>query len=140
MFTRRKLLAIKTFLGMSVFLSTLSACASELVLVITDQAMTKLRVFRAEEKFTNLPGVPAAAERRRLESLFNSLLDTLIDGLARNPRKSWVLGVMEPVVERFHLEDTEARDPCVDYLERILSILKIKSTDGAFSKYMIYMR
>lgn len=140
MYTRRKLVTINVCLGMGVFLSSLSACASEQVLVITDQAMTKLRAFRAEEKFTNLPGVPAAAERRRLEPLFNSLLDTLIDGLTRNPRKSWVLGVMEPVVERFHLEDTEARDPCIDYLERILSILEINSTEGAFAKYMIFMK
>jgi hypothetical protein len=140
MFTRRKLLAINAFMGMSVFLPSLSACASEQVLVITNQTMTKLGALRAEEKFTNLPGAPAAAERRRLEPLFNSLLDTLIDGLAKNPRKSWVLGVMEPVVERFHLEDTEARDSCVDYLERILSILEIQSTDGAFFKYMIFMK
>ena len=71
MFTRRKLLAIKASFGMSVFLPSLSACASEQGLVITDQTMTKLRAIRAEEKFTNLPGAPAAAERRRLEPLFN---------------------------------------------------------------------
>jgi hypothetical protein len=140
MIARRKLLAIKAIFGLSVVLHSYAVCASEQVLEITDQTMAKLHVFRSEEKFANLPGTPAAAERRRLEPLINSLLGTLIEGLARNPRKSWVLEVMEPVVDRFHLEDTEARDPCIDYLERILSILEIKSTDGVFAKYMIFIK
>jgi hypothetical protein len=140
MISRRKLLTLNACIALSIVLPSRSACASERVLVVTSQTMDKLRALRAEEKFTNLPGASAAAERKRLEPLFNSLLDTLIDSLERNPRKSWVLQFMEPVVGRFYAEDTEAREPCVDYLEQILSILEIKSTDGAFTRYMIFIR
>jgi len=37
------------------------------------------------------------------------------------------------------LEDTEARERCVDYLEKILSIVGIQNTGGAFAKYFIFI-
>jgi uncharacterized protein DUF4844 len=58
--------------------------------------------------------------------MINALLDRLIQDVPDNPRKSWVIASMEPTVDEFHLEDTEARQRCVDYLEKILRIVGIK--------------
>jgi len=100
--------------------------------------LAQLRALRQQPKFLNLPGQPAAEERRRLEPLINDLLDRLLTGIEANPQKSWVLSQMNPTVAAFYLEDTEARDPCVDYLEQTLVILGIPGADGAFQKYLIF--
>jgi len=44
---------------------------------------------------------------------------------------------MEPTVEAFHLEDTELREPCVEYLMRIVRIVGMKGANGAFKKYYL---
>ena len=44
---------------------------------------------------------------------------------------------MEPTVKAFHLEDTEARERCITYLEQIFRILGIPNDRGSFRKYMI---
>jgi len=106
---------------------------------VTDRTIEQLRSLRAEPKFLDLPGAPAQEERRRLEPLINSLLDRLIQDLRANPRKPWVIAPMEPAVQQFYLEDTEARERCVDYLEKILSIVGIQNTGGAFAKYFIFI-
>ena len=108
-------------------------------LTVTDRTIEQLRSLRAEPKFLDLPGAPAQEERRRLEPLINSLLDRLIQDLPANPRKPWVIAATEPAVQQFYLEDTEAREGCVDYLEKILSIVGIQNTGGAFAKYFIFI-
>ena len=72
-----------------------------------------------------------------MQGYINELTDRLLKGVSANPRKSWVLAEMEPTVKSFYLEDTEARDRCVDYLEWILHTLGIESANGAFAKYFI---
>ena len=108
-------------------------------LVVTDHALDQLRAFRAEAKFTDLPGEPAERERQRMEPLFNDLIDRLIVGLPQHPKRSWVLAQMDPVVDAFHLEDTELRERCVSYVERLLGILSIHRVNGAFWKYLVFI-
>ena len=50
---------------------------------------------------------------------------------------SWVLEQMDPTVEAFHLEDTEARERCLAYIEWIFKLLGIPNDRGVFRKYMI---
>ena len=114
-----------------------SNARGDVTLSISEATLTRLRALRAESKFVDLPGAPAARERQRLEPLMNDLLDRLITGLPTHPSKRWLLEAMEPSVSHFYLEDTEARDRCIDYLERILQIVGTKGSDGAFAKYMI---
>jgi len=106
-------------------------------LKVDDSTISQLQQLRKEAKFLDLPGKPAEEERRRLEPLINSLLDRLIAGARSHPTRSWVIGQMDPTVEAFHLEDTEARERCVEYLDRTFRILGIPDDDGAFRKYMI---
>ncbi|SHN38759.1 DUF4844 domain-containing protein [Rhizobacter sp. OV335] len=127
-------------LALLVFLPVLTAKASpgaSVILHIDASTVAALEALRKEPKFLNLPGAPAVEERRRLEPLINSLIDRLVAGIQANPSDTWVFGQMTPTVEAFYLEDTEAREPCVDYLARIFKILGIKSDRGAFSRFMI---
>jgi hypothetical protein len=74
-----------------------------------------------------------------MEPLFNGLLDELISGLERNPRRSWVLSSMRTTVREFYLEDTEVRERGVAYLERILRIVGIDRVNCAFCRYLIFI-
>jgi hypothetical protein len=104
---------------------------------IDANTVATLEAMRKEPKFLELPGTPAAQERRRLEPLINSLIDRLVADIQANPSDTWVFEQMIPTVDAFYLEDTEAREPCVDYLQRIFKILGIKSDRGAFSRFVI---
>jgi hypothetical protein len=106
-------------------------------LKVDDSTISQLQQLRKESKFLDLPGRPAEEERGRLEPLINSLLDRLITGVRSHPSRSWVIEQMDPTVEAFHLEDTEARERCIDYLDRTFRILGIPDDGGAFRKYMI---
>ena len=105
---------------------------------INDEIISKLKALRAEPKFLDLPGTPAAEERDRLEPLINSLLDRLVSGVEANPTDAWVLQQMDPTVEGFHLEDTEARERSIAYIEKVFNILGIPNDRGTFRKYMIF--
>lgn len=96
-----------------------------------------LAALRKERKFLDLPGAPAAQERLRLEPLIDALIDRLLAGIEAHPTDAWVFEQMTPTVEAFYLEDTEARERCVDYLARLFRILGIKSDRGAFMRFMI---
>jgi hypothetical protein len=107
-------------------------------LSVTSASIGQLRKLRKEPKFLDLPGSPAEQERKRFEPLLNALLDRLVEGIEQHPSRVWVLEQMDPFVEEFYLEDTELRESCLDYIERIFNILGIPDDDGAFRKYMIF--
>ncbi|MDT9000532.1 DUF4844 domain-containing protein, partial [Paucibacter sp. APW11] len=111
---------------------------AELQLHIDESSIAMLRDLRLEPKFTDLPGAPAAGERRRLEPLINDLLDRLIAGIQAHPTDTWVLAQMEPTVGAFYLEDTEARERCIAYIEAVFKILGIPDDRGAFRKYLVF--
>jgi hypothetical protein len=111
--------------------------AAEDSLVISDQAIEQLKSMRAEPKFVDSLGIIGAEERAMLEPVIDDLLDRLLSGIRSNPQASWVLDQMDPTVEAFYLEDTELREPCVEYIQRILQILGIQGTNGAFKKYYL---
>jgi hypothetical protein len=106
---------------------------------VSPTVMAQLRSLRSEPKLTDLPGDPAASERQVMEPIINETLDRLINGLPQHPSKLWVLAQLEPFVAQYHLTDTELRERCSVYVERILSVVGITSTDGAFYKYLIFI-
>jgi hypothetical protein len=114
------------------------AGTSDVQLRVTAATIEQLRALRSEPKFVDLPGAPAAQERVRFEPLLDALLDRLIDGIERHPSRDWVLQQMDAFVDDFHLEDTELRERCLDYIKRIFGILGIPDDDGAFRKYLIF--
>jgi len=107
-------------------------------LSVTSGTLEQLRKLRDEPKFVDLPGNPAEQERKRFEPLLDSLLDRLIDGVEQHPSRDWVLEQMDSFVDEFHLEDSELRESCLAYIERIFDILGIPDDGGAFRKYIIF--
>lgn len=105
-------------------------------LVIDDSTLAQLRSFRAEPKFLDLPGEKGIEERPRLTATFDELLDRLIAGIEQNPQKLWVMKEFQRVLEQVEREDTEAREPFGRYLERIMDILRIESSDGLLDWYL----
>lgn len=128
----------RTFCLFFTTLPTLCSCRTkDVYLSVGASTLEQLRLLRKEEKFPDLPGERADDERKRFTPLLNTLLDGIIEGIQENPRRDWVIGQMDPFVAKFYLEDTELRERCITYLERIFAILGMLNDDGAFIKYMI---
>jgi len=106
------------------------------LLSITPETILKLEIFRASEKFIDLPGTNTAEEQARLSEVFNELLDRLIAGVSSNPSKLWVMRQFQPSLEAVRMEDTEGRDHFGTHIERVMDILHIESSDGLLGFYL----
>ncbi len=104
-------------------------------LKIDATVLAALKAVRIKTKFADLPGYDTAEEQARCSRRVNDLLDLLIGGIEQSPRKSWVLEQFLPTLEAACEEDTEARERFGPYLEQILDILGIESSDGMLNFY-----
>lgn len=78
--------------------------------------------------FLGLQAVVAAAH-------IAALLDRLLMGLSQNPTKSFVLGEYKSTFADFKLADSEKRDGACRYIENIMDILGIESSDGLLGQW-----
>lgn len=65
---------------------------------ISEETVASLLQIRRLEKFADLPGSDTADEQRRCDAKVNELIDRLVEGIVRNPRKSWVLEQFLPTL------------------------------------------
>jgi hypothetical protein len=105
-------------------------------LAITPGTVQELTDLRQAEKFADLPGYNITEEQERLSAVLNDLLDRLIAGVATNPTKLWVMMQFQPSLEAIEDEDTEGRERFGAYMERIMDILEIESSDGLLDYYL----
>ena len=105
-------------------------------LSVSVQDVQELKRLREFEKFVKLPGTNTAAEQARLSQIADELLEHLIAGTLENPNKLWVLSQFQPALEAMQMEDTEGREHFGEFLEQIMDILKIESSDGLLSFYL----
>jgi len=103
---------------------------------IDEGVLARLTDFRAREKLSLLPGVDPTLERDRLSKVLNSLLDDLLDGIKKNPSKSWVMAQFQHALLLVESEDTEGREHFGMELEQIMDLLGIGSSDGLLSFYL----
>ena len=77
-------------------------------------------------------------ERNRLlaEAQLNRLIDRLRDGLPSNPSKNFALAEFAKTMAEFEATDTEDREQLLRYLEEIMDILGIASSDGLLNGWM----
>lgn len=113
----------------------LSAVTDE-PLAVSDETIRALTAFRATDKFLELPGLDTTAERRRLASIFDAVLDRVILGLQSTPSKLWVMKQIQPALSEVATADTEARESFGFHIERIMDIIGIDSSDGMLSFYL----
>ncbi len=79
------------------------------------------------------PGAINEASRVIMEEQLNILLNNLIIGLQKNPRKSFVLNNFKATLRQVSEYDSEDRDMFLIYLEQIMGILNIKSSNELFN-------
>jgi hypothetical protein len=109
-------------------------------LVISDATLEQLREFRAEPKFYEdmsvfYPGAADEATRIRCESQLNGLIDRLLSNLPKHPTKQYVLTEFRATLTPIEMEDSEERDQFLGYLERIMDIVGIESSDGLLNEW-----
>ncbi len=107
---------------------------------VTADAIERLRSLRAERKFTEdlpglYPGAPDEKTRSRCETAINDLLDELLELGDGIETKSQVLDEFEQALFKLRREDTEEKERAGVYIDRIMDILDIESSDGLVERW-----
>jgi len=102
--------------------------------------MQRLREFRAEPKFhqdmqTLYPGAPDEEVRSRCERQLNALIDRLIAALPAHAAKQYVLEEFRATLTAFQSEDSEECDRLMLYMEQVMDITGIVSSDGLLNEW-----
>ena len=108
---------------------------------VTADAIARLRALRAESKFVEdlpaaYPGAPDERTRDRCESAINDLIDELLALGQGIETKSQVLDEFEQALFKLKREDTEEREQAGKYLERIMDVFGIESSDGMLNRWL----
>ena len=109
-------------------------------LSITDKTVQELRDLREAQKFhenpaTFYPGAPNEIVRTRCQVVLNALIDRLIADLPAHPQKQFVLQQFRISLASFNTEDSEEKDRLLIYLEQIMDIARIESSDGLLNEW-----
>ena len=104
-------------------------------LEITSETILKLQKFRDTKKFLPdsklyYPGAPDEFIRAAEEMLINDLTDKIISEVTQNPKKSFILSLFKKTLIRFDLYNSEEMDRTCFYLQEIMTILGIKSSEN----------
>jgi len=123
-------------------IALLMSCSSgeKNALELTDNTISELRDFLAQKKFIEdsalmYPGAPSEQVRASAELIINDLVSRLIVGAPGNPTKVYVLGQFELSLSQLESLDSEERDRALSYLEKIMEILSIESSDGLLNNW-----
>jgi len=110
-------------------------------LLVSAVMMAKLDDMRKRPKYVDEPGTiyngmrPEIA-RRLAEAQLNTLIDRLRQQIAATPNKKFVLREFSKTLAQFEQIDTEDRERLCGYLEEIMDILGIESSDGLLNRWM----
>ena len=112
--------------------------AADQKLEVSQNTIEKLSELQSRTKYVEIPGtiyIGMRPESSRLlaERQLNQLVDRLQDGL---PSKKFVLTEFAKTMAEFEATDTEDREQLLRYLEEIMEILGISSSDGLLSRWM----
>lgn len=114
--------------------------SSDQSLALTPAAFAKLDGLRSEPKYVEVlavgySGLRPEPERRMAEAQLNDLIDQVRHGLAATPTKAFVLREFAMTLARFEPTDSEDRDRLCRYLEQIMDIVGIQSSDGMLGRW-----
>jgi hypothetical protein len=104
---------------------------------LTSETMGELQSLRARAKFDpeGLYQAPTDAVRQASAAHIDALLDRLLVGLPQNPTKAFVLGEFKSTLTEFELADSEEQDRACMYMENIMDVLGIESSDGLLGQW-----
>jgi hypothetical protein len=109
-------------------------------LQLTPDRIASLSALRVAAKFIPdaamlYSGAPSESVRAECEARVNELIDRLLGELASNPRKETALAIFRSALPQFETADSEERDRVCSYLEQIMGILGIESSDGLLNTW-----
>lgn len=107
-------------------------------LLVGSHVIAALRAFRAAPKLESqtLLSTLTDQERQRLSPPIDRLTDELIEGVAANSSKLWVMAAFQRTLSEMNFEDTEVREQFGMELETLMDILRIDSSDGLLAFYL----
>jgi hypothetical protein len=106
----------------------------------TGKRKQELVQFKAVKKFEKnstamYPGAATEMERLRLEQAINQLIDHLLATKVETLDKQAVLKEFKTFLDHLELFDSEDRDQMCRYLEKIMDIFNIESSDGLLNTW-----
>jgi hypothetical protein len=106
----------------------------------TGKRKQELEQFKAVRKFgedgkTMYAGVATETERLRLEEAINQLIDRLLAAKVETLDKKAVLKEFKTFLDHLEMFDSEDRDQMCRYLEKIMDIFNIESSDGLLNTW-----
>ncbi len=104
----------------------------------TEQRLLALAQFIAKKKFVEegfYPGATNEADRVHYEARVNELANRLAKLPPSEQTKSAVLNLFRPTMAEFDAADSEERDRFLGYLEELMDIFGIESSDGLLNKW-----
>jgi len=113
------------------------AAVSPQALKVTPKVLSDLQEFRLEPKFEDagIYHAPSQAVRIAAAAHLNALLDRLVVSVAAHPTKAFVLSEFRRTLTEFDTADSEERDQLLMYLQRIMDIVGIESSDGLLNNW-----
>lgn len=110
-------------------------------LVVNNEVMKLLEEMKNKKKF--LPdehsfykGATSEKLRVELEEKVNILIKSLLEGIKKKPLKSYVLIMFKELLLQCDKFDTEDRERLCLYLEELMDIFEIESSDGLLNTFM----
>lgn len=115
--------------------------AREQVLEVSTSTLAKLDALAARPKYVDEPGTIYNGMRPELrrsaaQAQLNDLIRRLGKGLPSKPSKRFVMREFERTLAMFEPIDTEDRERACRYLEEIMDILGIESSDGLLNRWL----
>lgn len=103
-------------------------------LVVTPQVIENLKSMRDQPKFGPdpkrfYPGATNEATRKVAEEGVNLVVDHLIVGLPKTPKKSFVLGTFKRFLPRFERFDSEEMDQTLHYFNEVMRIVGMQGSN-----------
>jgi len=111
------------------------------LLSLPKDALLRLCLLRTATKFGPTrpfyTGIKDEAERQRCEAAINALIGKIEAGIGDHPTKQFVLGEFSVTLKALDPPvDTEDRERFCTYLEEIMDIVGLESSDGVLNTWL----
>lgn len=110
------------------------------IIKFTDNVVGGLEALRVEPKFHEessmfYPGPPDEDIRARCEAAINGLIGELLESAPDGMSKEHVLLAFSSALTQLDHDDSEEKDRAASYVESIMDILGLESSDGLLNRW-----
>lgn len=120
-----------------IFVLIITPVKADMMILLSDQDIQKLQELQKEKKFVEesyyFP--PDEQTRLRIEASLNNLIGRLIAEQSPQSSKAGVLAEFKTTLSLFDTEESDDQDRMLHYLETIMDIYGIESSDGLLNTW-----